>query len=95
VALVGGGTVVLVVIYDHESAPGVRYTYTVGPRPVPSTSTLRPSEVEGEPIGYEWWVNGSIIKSCGDTSREYTKIFSDGFESGDFRAWMEVVDADL
>jgi hypothetical protein len=82
----------MVAIYDHEASPGIRYTYTAGPVIVPLAATVRPSEVEGEPIGYEWWVDGMVVKSCGDTDRAYTLIFSDGFESGDLRAWMEVVD---
>lgn len=86
-----GGSVLMVAIYAHEAAPGIRYTYTAGPIAVPVASTVRPSEVEGTPVGYEWWIDGTVVKSCGDTDRAYPLyIFRDGFESGDFSAWMEV-----
>jgi len=90
-----GGSVLLVAIYAHETSPGLRYTYTAGPKTVPPGATVRPSEVEGTPVGYEWWIDGAAVKSCGDTDRAYTHIFSDGFESGDFSAWVEVVDGNL
>lgn len=72
IALMGGGSVTLVAVYEHEITEDVRYTYMAGPKSIPPGSwELRPSDVEGTPVGYEWYVDGLLWKSCGDTSRVY------------------------
>ena len=89
VLLSGGGSVTLMVIYAHEAAEDVRYVYVAGPESVPPGSILRPSEVEGTPIGYEWYVDGVLWKSCGDTDRRHPVIFADGFETGTTERWSD------
>jgi hypothetical protein len=87
--MIGPGRVFLVAIYSHEKN-GARYTYEVYPKDVPIGHYRGdPSDVEGEPVGYEWWdANGTrLLKSCGDAGRVFPMIFSDGFETGDTSRW--------
>jgi hypothetical protein len=62
-------------IWEHEGeTPGKRYAYTVYPRDIPpGAHRLDPSDVEGSPVGYEWWdaASNEILKSCGDTGRDW------------------------
>jgi len=99
----GPGEVYLVGIWAHESTVfGERYTYRSAAMHVNAGSqAARPGPVEGYPIGYEWWdaTSGTLLKSCGDTSRVYPRtptptptpppdvIFTDGFETGDVSKW--------
>ena len=95
--VIGPGRVALVAIYLHEdeSNIGKRYTYETFAHDIPLGSyRLDPDKVEGTPVGYQWWDTAGVLmmKECGDTGDVYLKIFADGFESGDFSAWVEVWD---
>jgi hypothetical protein len=90
----GPGKVFLVGIWAHEwPVKCKRWTHTSGTIVVPTgQQELKPSQVEGYPIGFEWWdgVSGELIKSCGDTERNYSDcdaIFEDGFETGATSRW--------
>ncbi len=95
--MTGPGRVLLVAVWAHgDAARPLRYTYEVFPRDVPPGSYRGdPDEVEGTPVGYEWWDANSIImvKSCGDTGRIFVHpnhpglVFADGFETGDSSRW--------
>jgi len=80
----------MVAIYAHESeVPDQRYVYETPPQFVPAGSTVSPGPYEGYPVGFEFYVDTVLLKSCGETIRGYP-FFADGFESGDFKAWTEV-----
>ena len=88
--MLGPGSVFLVAFWEHEGATGKRYTFTVYPKTVlPGPWRGDPSDVEGHPVGYQWWdANGTtLLKSCGDTTPLHWHIFSDGFETGDISKW--------
>ena len=84
-----GGTVYLVAYYEHESSTsGTRYQFQTAPVAIPPGSTARPCPCQGHPVGFRWYSSdGSILKTCGDTSTKHLHIFSDGFESGDLGKW--------
>ena len=86
----------LIAIYAHEASPGVRYVYQTAPMTIHPGEVANPCPCEGYPIGFEWhWVvpefekASTLVKSCGDTSRVYPKIFADGFESGGTERWNQ------
>jgi len=86
-----GGTVMMIALYAHESTtPGVRYTATDSVF-APAGTIVEPGPAQGHPVGFEFYFDGTLAKSCGDTRRGYP-FFSDGFESGDLSAWVEVRD---
>ena len=87
--LVNNGSVYMVAYYEHESnVNGVRYSFRTANRWFPAGTTVRPGPCEGHPVGFGWYFSGGyLIKECGDTNTSYWHGFSDGFESGDLRAW--------
>jgi len=82
------GVLRLEAIYAHEDPdnPGQRYmavdTVTLGPGQRAGIGAY-----EGSPIGFEWYHDGALVKSCGDTGGVFPPIFADGFESGDTGRW--------
>ena len=93
----GPGRVYLVAIWAHEWPEKCkRWTWTSETLNVaPGPQQINPRYVQGYPIGYEWWnaTSGELLKSCGDTSREYPcpDIFDDGFETGNTTAWSRTI----
>jgi hypothetical protein len=91
----GPGEVYLVAVYAHEGGDCARYSArTINHSVGTGGWRLVPHGTEGLPVGYEWWngLTDELLKSCGDTSREYecSDIFSDGFESGNTSKWSRV-----
>lgn len=94
----GAAYIYVVAIWAHEdpAAPGRRYTFTSWPgKTLGLMQVASPCPCEGYPIGFEWYMVPPefektipvLVKSCGDTSRIYPFIFSDGFELGDTSRW--------
>jgi hypothetical protein len=82
--LPAGGTIYLVVYYEHESERlGEAYSYTVGPTAISGVKTtpakvlpgslVRPCPCEGHPVGFSWHDNtsGAVLKRCGITETVY------------------------
>lgn len=69
-----GDTVQVTVRWDHEVAPGVKYTYRIGPQVITEPGIAEVT-AEGHPTGCTWTLNGHEV------------IFYDGVESGDTGRW--------
>ena len=92
--VIGPGRVALVAIYLHEDEVkvGKRYIYETTAYDIPAGSyRLDPDEVQGTPVGYQWWnmAGAVMLKECGDTGDVYSKIFADGFEAGTTERWSQ------
>lgn len=86
----GCASVYMIAIYEHEhpGLPGQRYTYITPTQTLCPGNTATPGPYEGSPIGFEWYWSQPLFpkslltKQCGDTSKVYPHIFTDGFELG-------------
>jgi len=78
--------VILTSYYSHApptDSPEPTYTssasgYYIGPGIADETS-------EGHPVAHEWWLDGVLVKRCGEPPAGI--LFIDGFESGNTGRW--------
>jgi hypothetical protein len=86
-----GSTVRLVAWYAHEWPRGLHWrsedTWTNSLVPV---LTVRPS-CEGHPIGYQWYLDDALAKTCGVIPPPRWVLFADGFETGDTSQWSDTM----
>ena len=72
--------------YLHEWPAGQRYrddhTYTAL-----WDDVVAGAGGEGTPVAFQWFIDGELVKTCGDLPTPYYPIFEDGFDSGDTSRW--------
>ena len=72
--------------YLHEWPAGERYrddhTYTAL-----WDDVIASAHGEGTPVAFQWFIDGELVKTCGEVPPPWNEIFNDGFDSGDTSQW--------